>query len=597
MPIPQSFLDELVLRCPIEEVVADYVSLTPKGGNLWGLCPFHSEKTPSFAVSPEKHIFHCFGCGKGGGVVRFVMEAESLTFPEAVRKLAARAGLELPEEDPAEQSRRSRRKRLLELNRQAARFYHDTLKSPLGAPMLRYAMEKRRLTPTYIKRFGLGAAPEGWDHLITAMAAKGFEKGELLEAGLASTGKNGSIFDKFRNRLMLPVIDAAGDVVGFTSRVMDDSTPKYLNTPETSIFKKRSILYGINYAKLTKRSFFLLVEGNLDVITLHQAGVDNAVATMGTALTSDHVRLISRYTKELVLCYDNDSAGVEATNRAMAVLRDTDFSVRVLQLPRRRTPEGELVKQDPDDFIKYQGAAAFEELLQGSENQSAYRLTTLAQNRDFTKDDQRAAFLKDAAQMVAELSSPVEREIYAARAAEMAQVSKDAMIHEVDALRKRRFRQEKRKEERAALTPVANLQPKARELRYQDPRSARAEEGLIRLLFLDPTLAKQVPPLDVKEFSVPLWGRLYSLILQQLDADGPITPAVFSGQLSGEEADLLAKLLLQPQSLAEGRQALDDYMDVIHTQATRRALADADPVERLLAIQAQKQTKLAEGKT
>ncbi len=446
MAIPQTFLDELTARCPIEEVVADYVPLSPKGGSLWGLCPFHSEKTPSFSVSPDKHIFHCFGCGKGGGVIRFVMEMENLSFPEAVRKLAARAGLEMPEEDKEAQARRAHRKRLLELNRAAARFYYETLKSPLGAPMLRYAQEKRQLTPAYIKRFGLGAAPEGWDHLITAMTAQGYEKGELLEAGLAVAGKNGSVYDKFRNRLMLPVIDASGDILGFTSRVMDASTPKYLNTPETSLFKKRGILYGINFAKLTKRGFFLLVEGNLDVITLHQAGIDNAVATMGTALTVDHVRLMGRYTKELVLCYDNDSAGVDATERAMTVLRDTDFSVRVLQLPRRKTPEGELVKQDPDDFIKFQGPAAFERLLSGSQDQTAYRLETVAASHDVSTDEGRVAYLKDAITMLSGLSSPVEREIYAIRAAEKAGVSKDAVLHEVDEARKRKARQAKRKE-------------------------------------------------------------------------------------------------------------------------------------------------------
>ena len=591
MAIPNSFLDELVARCPIEEVVADYVPLTPKGGNLWGLCPFHSEKTPSFSVSPEKHIFHCFGCGKGGGVVRFVMEMESLSFPEAVRKLAARAGLEMPEEDQAAQERRNRRKRLLELNKQAARFYYDTLKSPLGEPMLRYAQEKRRLTPTYIKRFGLGAAPDSWDALIKAMTALGYEKGELLEAGLVVAGKNGGIYDKFRNRLMLPVIDATGDILGFTSRVMDNSTPKYLNTPETSVFKKRSILYGIQWAKLTKRSFFLLVEGNLDVITLHQAGIDNAVATMGTALTADHARLIARYTKELVLCYDNDAAGVEATQRAMTVLKDTDFRVRVLQLPRRKTPEGELVKQDPDDFIKFQGPAAFERLLSGSADQSEYRLETIQQKYDLTKNEDRAAFLKEAAQTIAQLSSPVEREIYAGKAAEAAAVSKDAMVREVEDSRRRQAGQKRRKAERAALTPAANLQPKARELRYENVRSARAEEGVVRLLFLDISLLELCRDLTAEQFSSPLWGRIYTALVQ---GELPPNPAAFDAVLSGEEADLLSRLLQTPQALAEGRQAMTDYITIIQEESRRRMSDGSDPMADLLAIQAKRKKETTE---
>lgn len=569
--------------------MADYVPLTAKGGNLWGLCPFHSEKTPSFSVSPDKHIFHCFGCGKGGGVIRFVMEMESLSFPEAVRKLAARAGLEMPEEDQDAQRRRAHRKRLLELNKAAARFYYETLKTPLGAPMLRYAQKKRQLTPAFIKRFGLGAAPEGWDHLIRAMTQLGYEKGELLEAGLVVAGKNGGIYDKFRNRLMLPVIDAAGDVLGFTSRVMDDSAPKYLNTPETAIFKKRSILYGINFAKRTKRSSFLLVEGNLDVITLHQAGIDNAVATMGTALTAEHARLIGRYTHDLVLCYDNDAAGVEATNRAMTVLRDTDFNVRILQLPRRKTETGELVKQDPDDYIKNQGAAAFERLLAGSEDQTAYRLETVAARHDLSRDEGKVAYFKDIVPVLGSIPSSVEREIYAARAAQRVGISTDAVLHEVERWRKSKDRQERRREERAALTPAANIQPKARELRYENPRSARAEEGVIQLLFLDTTLLSRCADLDPGEFSVPLWGKLFSLIRER--GGESVSPGVFDGELTGAEADLLSKLLQTPQSLAEGALAMDDYIEIIRSEAAARTSTEQDPVAALLAVQEKRRQK------
>lgn len=596
MAIPNTFLDELAVRCPIEEVVADYVPLTPKGGNLWGLCPFHGEKTPSFSVSPDKHIFHCFGCGKGGGVIRFVMEIEGLSFYEAVEKLALRAGLEVPQEDDGERQRRARRRRLLELNRQAARFYHDTLKSPLGEPMRAY-VAKRQLSGAYVKRFGLGAAPDGWDHLTRSMTALGYEKGELLEAGLVVANKSGGVYDKFRNRLMLPVIDAAGEVLGFTSRVMDDSTPKYLNTPETSLFKKRSILYGINVAKQTKRDFFLLVEGNLDVITLHQAGFDNAVATMGTALTPEHVRLMGRYTHQLVLCYDNDSAGVEATERAMTVLRETDFQVRVLQLPRRKTPEGELVKQDPDDFIKFQGPAAFQRLLDGSENQSAYRLSTIAGKYTLTKDEDRAAFLREAAKMIATLPSPVEREIYAGRAAGLGEVSKDAMLREVENLRKQAGFRSRRKEEREALSPTRLHQPQERTLHYQNVRSARAEEGIVRLLFLDPTLLGRMPALSEEEFSVPLWGKLYRLIVQRYGQGLPIVPAAFEAELNGEESGLFTRLLQTPQSLGEGERAMADYIDILREEAQKRSGSQQDALSQLLETREKLRKKTLEDGT
>jgi len=257
MAIPERFVDELNSRLNIVDVVSSYVQLTKKGANFWGLCPFHHEKTPSFSVNESKQIFHCFGCGKGGGAIRFVMEIENISFPDAVRKLAEQVGLDVPEDNAGDGRWREQRKRILELNKEAARFYRDMLTRPEGATVAAYIRDKRRISPKFSARFGLGAAPDAWDTLIRAMAAKGYQKADLLEAGLAVAGKNGGIYDKYRNRLMLPVIDVRGDVIGFTSRVMDDSTPKYLNTPETAIFKKRSILYGLNYAKNTKRPNFI----------------------------------------------------------------------------------------------------------------------------------------------------------------------------------------------------------------------------------------------------------------------------------------------------------------------------------------------------
>ena len=392
MAIPDSFLDELNGRLNIVDVVSSYLPLTKKGANHWGLCPFHHEKTPSFSVNESKQIFHCFGCGKGGGAIRFVMEMDGLPFPEAVRKLAEQAGLQVPEEGPGDGAWREKRRRVLELNKEAARFYRAMLSDPRGAAVASYIRDKRRISPKFSARFGLGAAPDAWDSLITAMRDKGYDKTDLIDAGLAVAGKNGGVYDKYRNRLMLPVIDPRGDVIGFTSRVMDDSAPKYLNTPETAIFKKRSILYGLNYAKNTKRPNFILVEGNIDVITLHQAGFDNTVATMGTALTEEHARMLGRYTKELVLCYDNDAAGEDATQRAIALLKKSELSVRVLRLPKRQMPDGTLGKQDADDYIKNFGPGAFEGLMDQSANSAEYRLGVVRGQFDLSRDDQRAAY-------------------------------------------------------------------------------------------------------------------------------------------------------------------------------------------------------------
>ena len=589
MAIPESFLDELHGRLNIVDVVSSYLPLTKKGANYWGLCPFHHEKTPSFSVNESKQIFHCFGCGKGGGAVRFVMEIEGLPFPEAVRKLAGQAGLEMPEEDAGDSGRRERRRRVLELNREAARFYRSTLASPRGAAVAAYIREERRISPKFSARFGLGAAPDSWDSLITAMGDKGYSKAELIEAGLAVAGKNGGIYDKYRNRLMLPVIDVRGDVIGFTSRVMDGSTPKYLNTPETAIFKKRSILYGLNYAKNTKRPNFILVEGNIDVITLHQAGFDNTVATMGTALTEEHVRLLSRYTRELVLCYDNDAAGEDATQRAIALMRNSELSVRVLRLPQRQMPDGTMGKQDADDYIKNFGPGAFEALMEGSSNPAEYRLSAVRKNYDLRRDDQRAEYLKAAAEVVAALSSPVEREIYAGRCAEAAGVSKESVLQEVEGLRKKHRWEARKREERQNLTPARQLQPKSRDLRYTNIRSALAEEGILRVVLLDGAYFAQLDELTEACFSSPLLGKAFELLRRRWRAGKSVSLSALEGHLEPEELDQLAAIAQQPQAGNTAQEALDDCKQTILAEHRRGEIHSAEDLNNLK--QALKQKK------
>ncbi len=587
MSIPQEFIDELVQRADICEEISRYVPLTKKGSTLWGLCPFHNEKTPSFSVSPDKQLFYCFGCGKGGSVLGFLMEIENLTFPEAVHLLADHMGVEVPEDDPGDQNLRARRERIMELNKLAARYYYDNLSKPQGSAAAEY-IARRRISQKFAVRFGLGAAPDAWDGLIQAMAAEGYEKGDLLEAGLAVTGKNGNVYDKFRNRLMLPVLDFKGGVVGFTSRALDDSVPKYLNTPENDVFHKRSILYGLNFARHTKRDEFLLVEGNIDVITLHQAGFDNAVATMGTALTEEHIRILRKYTSQLVLCYDNDAAGTDATQRAIGLLKNTDFTVRVLQLPRRKTETGELVKQDADDFIKYQGAPAFESLLNSCGNQIEYRLDVLQGKYNLSDDAQRAAFLQEAAQMLSELSSPVEREIYGNRAASAANVSNETMSQEIEKARKQRAWKSRRQEERSAMTPAENLQPKDRKMHYENIRSARAEEGIIRILLLDPQLFAKSKGLTEQDFSSPFLGKVYKLLADRWESGNAVTISALSGDLSPDEMSRLVELDQAPESSKNAEKALSDYITCIQSESLKRQPVGQDT---LLAVRAQKRKK------
>ena len=565
MAFPQSFLDELAARNDILDVVGSYVSLQPKGGSYWGCCPFHNEKTPSFHVLQDKQYYHCFGCKKGGGVINFIMDIENLSYPDAVRFLAKRVNMPVPEDREFDGADRLRH-RLLDLNRDAARYYYEVLQSPDGAAVQAY-LNRRQIRRGIAVRFGMGAARDGWDHLLRAMTEKGYTKQELLKAGLIVQNKSGGFYDKFRNRLILPVVDVRGDVVGFGSRVIDKSEPKYMNTSETPVYSKRRVLYGLNLAKKTKRPNIILCEGNLDVVTLHQAGFDNAVASMGTALTVEQTRLLSRYTKELILCYDNDNAGQLATQRALDILKNSEFTVRVLQLPRRLV-DGSYIKQDADDFIKFQGPQAFERLLSGSENGIEFRMSQVAAKYDLKNDADRIAYAAEISQVLCTLDSAVEREIYTVRAAEMAGLTPEALRNEVSRTYSKQKRKEQWAETRREMNPVATLQPQARAFRYANLRSAMAEEGVIRLLMQDDGLFPAEPPLREEEFSSPLLGRIYSELWR---CRGGSSMAALSAALTPEEMSHLTTLLQKPESAANAHQALTDYIRIIREEYAKRS--------------------------
>ena len=565
MRFSEAFLDELAARSDIVDVVSSYVELKRKGANYFGLCPFHSEKTPSFSVAPDKQMYHCFGCKKGGGVFNFIMEIENLTFPEAVEFLARRAGMSLPQEGEMQNDGDRLRRRVLELNRTAARWFYDQLQQPQGAAVQAY-LDKRQIRRSVAVRFGMGASLDQWDALLRAMSEKGFTKKELMAAGLAVAGRGGRIYDKFRNRLMLPVIDVRGDVVGFGSRVIDKSEPKYMNTTETVAYSKRRVLYGLNLAKKTKRPNMILCEGNLDVVTLHQAGFDNAVACMGTALTQEQIRLLSRFTRELVLCYDNDGAGQMATDRALELLQNSEFTVKVLRLPQRLV-DGHYVKQDADDFIKYQGRDAFEQLLSGSANGIEFTMSEIAAKYDLKDDKGRIAYAGEIAETLCKLNDPVEREVYTTRAAEAASLPAEAMRMEVQRAAKRVQAKARKAQERQEMNPISALQPADRSIRYQNVRSALAEEGVIRLLMQDESLFPTEMPVQPEEFSSPLLGRIYGELWQRR---GHASMAALAAVLTPEEMNHLTALLQKPESAANAPQALADYIRIIREEHTKR---------------------------
>ncbi len=577
MAFSEQFLQELADRNDIVDVVSAYVRLTKKSGaNLFGLCPFHSEKTPSFSVSPEKQIYHCFGCGKGGSVINFIMEIENLGYRDAVAFLARRAGMTVPEEQDDGESRK--RAKMLALNKEAARFFYEQLGSPAGAAARDY-MARRRISPATAKNFGLGFAPDTWDSLEKAMRQKGFTDFELADAGLVRRGKNGGFYDAFRNRLMFPVIDVRGSVIGFSGRILGDGEPKYMNSPETLVFNKSRNLFALNLAKKSKSGYIILSEGNIDVVSLHQAGFDSAVASLGTSLTPDQARLLSRYTKQVILAYDSDGAGVKASQRAIGILEKLDVKVKVLQLKGAK---------DPDEFIKSKGAEAFRKLLEGSENQVDYRLRGVTEKYDLSVDEQKVAFLKDASDLVARLPGEVERQVYAMRVASLAGVSDEVVAREVERRRKRLVSRAYREEERQSR-PERQVQPAEKELRYEDPISARAEEGLIRLLSLDPELGAREKLPDPGDFSSPALGHIFGVLLERIRQRESVSSANLGQALSGAEMSLLVRIQQDPVSLQQGGRALQDYIKVIQEHKEQREEKNA-PLD-LLALATRQREK------
>ena len=505
MPFPPSFLDELAARNPIEEVVGQYVNLKRSGSNLFGLCPFHGEKTPSFSVSPDKGIYYCFGCHKGGSVINFEMEIEGLSYPDAVRALAKRAGMTVPE-DEQYQSRYRRQERLWALNKEAARFFHASLFQPEGAAGLEYA-GKRGMPKSTLTKFGIGFAPDSWDALCKAMEAKGYTQEELRASGLVSVSqKNGHIYDRFRNRLMFPIIDVRGNVIGFGGRVMDNSTPKYLNSPETEIFNKRKNLFALNLAKKTRLGYLILVEGYMDAVALHQYGFDCAVASLGTSLTEEHASLLARYTQQVILIYDGDEAGQNATQRAIPMLEKAGLQVKVLKMRDAK---------DPDEYLRKFGADRFRILLEESSNRVEYQLKAIQKKYDLNIDEERVNFITEAADFVSTLASAVQREVYGNRAAEAAKISPEAMKIEVQKAYKRRLSREKRKQEKIDLAPARNLQAQSRQIRYDNVKSAAAEERVVAAVMKEPALLSEIPELTPEEFSAPILAKVFSQQLQR----------------------------------------------------------------------------------
>lgn len=558
--IPEDIINEIKYRNDIETAISSYVNLKRRGKNLVGLCPFHSEKTPSFTVYPENGSFYCFGCGVGGDVFTFTGLIENLDYIEAVKLLAERSGVALPQ-DGYDDSMQRLKNKIYDINRDTARFFHSFLMSPEGKWALDYLLG-RGLTLKTIKHFGLGAAPDSWDTLIKHLKEKGYSQEDMLAAGVVGKSSRGTLYDRFRKRVMFPIINIRGNIIAFSGRAMpgeDKQGGKYVNTSDTPVYKKSSNLFGMNFAKNVCSERVILVEGNMDVISLHQAGFTNAVAPLGTAFTTEQANLLARYTKEIVLTLDADAAGQKAIKRASQLLENTGLRTRVVVIPDGK---------DPDEFIKKNGPDRFRALLEGAVSDIEYKLLTAAQDINLESEDGRLRYLTIAAEIVAGSDDIMTRDIYIGRLSEKYGVSRTALNAKVEEIRKKNIRISKKKEISDIIRPKFtkdDINPERR----RSPKGTAAEETLIAVLLKNPDFyqyaKEQLPP---EKLITSLNRRIYEIILSSLDSGRSLDISVFAEKLLPAEIGYLVSLQNSEKAGKNPEIVLKDCIRVILEEDT-----------------------------
>lgn len=562
MPFPDSFLQELKLRSDITEIASSYVNLKRHGRNMVGLCPFHGEKTPSFTIYTENGSFYCFGCGAGGDVITFIMKIENLDYVEAVKFLAQRAGMEMPE-NTYDDSLSKLRMRIYEANREAARFFHATLLSQRGQSGLNY-LRGRALSDRTIRHFGLGFADDDWNSLCNHLKNKGFSEYEIYSANLAFKRKNGNgIYDRFVNRVMFPIIDLRGNVIAFGGRIMTDEKPKYLNTSDTPVFKKSENLFSLNNAKSSGTRTLILCEGYMDVIALNQAGFTNAVATLGTALTNEQAVLMKRYADEVIICYDADGAGQKATARAIDILRNAGLPIKILTVPSGK---------DPDEFIRSKGEngpAAFKLLIEKCGNDIEYRLMKLKENYNLNTTDGKVAFLNEAVKIVATIESPIERDVFASKLCTELEIDKNAFLEQISKVKRRDRRENIKKETRQIQAELNGQSDKINREHYKKPRSSSAEEALLVYLINNPDYANSISErVTPDKFSNSLIKRYYEYVLSKIKSGyEPLTSV--SSDFNSDEVSYLYKLISTTIPAASTREAVEEYINVINEESNK----------------------------
>lgn len=562
MPLPDTFLQELKMKTDIEDVVSTYVTLKKRGNTYVGICPFHNEKTPSFTVYPETQSFYCFGCGAGGDAVGFIRKIENLDYMDAVKSLAQRAGMQLPE-DGYDDSIGKKRRRLYEINRAAARFFHSYMMSEQGQAGLQYYLG-RGLTRKTITRFGLGYAPDAWDLLLKHLKEEHFSIAEMLEAGLIRKTQRGSYIDTFRKRVMTPIIDIRGNVIAFGGRVLDDTKPKYINTSDTLIYKKTNELFGMNLAKDSGTETLILCEGYMDVIAMHQAGFTNAVAGCGTALTNEQVRLISRYAKEVVLAYDNDEAGRKALDKAINLFKQTEVKIRVPSLSGGK---------DPDEIIKNVGRDRFAAMLDGSSNEIEYALIKLREQFNLRSTQGKLEFMNEAIKVLS-TASPIERDLYASRLAEELDIDKGSVKAQLEDYVKRRRRYDRRRNMQNIVSEDMRNNSRESYEMGASTKKLKAEYRLIGLLLKYPAKFDVRMGFDAAKLSEGFVRTVLTQTLRLID-DGASTDLInFSQFLSESELAKLSGILAKFNASLNPTEEMRDCIHVINEEYDRNANAD-----------------------
>lgn len=566
MAIPEEIINEIKYRNDIESVMAPYVALKRRGKNLVGLCPFHNEKTPSFTVYPENGSFYCFGCGVGGDVFSFVRQIENLDYIDAVKLLAERSGITLPQ-DGYDDSMQKLKNTIFEINRETARFYHSYLMSPEGKWALDYLIG-RGLSIATIKHFGLGAAPDGWDNLIKHLKSKGYGIPDMIQANVVGKSQRGTYYDRFRKRVMFPIINIRGKVIGFSGRAMpgeDKAGGKYVNTSDTPVYKKSENLFAMNYAKNHCDERVILVEGNMDVISLHQAGFPNTVAALGTSFTEEQAKLLSRYTKEIVLIMDSDAAGQKAVRRASDILQNTGLQIRVVVLPDGK---------DPDEYIKKHGAARFKALLQGAVSEIEYKLLTAVEGIDTNSDDGKLQYLSRAAEIIAESSDVMTRDLYIGRLSDKYGVSRAALETKVSDIRKRKIKQREKREFEEITRPKfdrTDVNPEKRSY----PAGTVAEETVIAILMQHPDFYETATErLSPDNMLTSLNRRIYKALCECIESGRSPDLTYFGEMLTSPEMGYLASLCNSEKGDKNALIVLKDSIKVILDEGIHKKSGD-----------------------